>query len=162
MDSAVLEKIIARRCEIKAEVVGEDERESDAIGRRAILNYGHTAGHAFEAITAYGELLHGEAIAIGMTVAARLAKITGTLPANEADDLIERQTRLFERAGLPTKVPPQMKEEEIFAAMALDKKSRGNSLNFILPTKLGHVETFSNVPREAVKQALHLATDGHG
>ena len=156
LDSDALEKIIARSCQIKAEVVGEDERESDAIGRRAILNYGHTAGHAFEAIGAYGELLHGEAIAIGMTVAARLSKILGTISQNEADDLIARQTRLFERAQLPTQVPPQMKEDEIFAAMALDKKSRGAALNFILPTKIGHVEKFADVPPEAVKQALNF------
>ncbi len=154
LDADVLEKIIARSCEIKAEVVGEDERESDSIGRRAILNYGHTAGHAFEAIGAYGELLHGEAIAIGMTVSARLAKLLGTIPESEADDLIARQTRLFERADLPTQVPNGMKEEEIFAAMALDKKSRGASLNFILPTKIGHVEKFADAPHEAVREAL--------
>lgn len=156
LDMAVLEKIIARSCEIKAEVVGEDERESDSIGRRAILNYGHTAGHAFEAITSYGELLHGEAIAIGMTVAARLAKILNTLPTSEADTLLERQTRLFERAGLPVQAPGGAKEEEIFAAMALDKKSRGKTLNFILPTRLGHVEKFADVPHEAVREALNL------
>jgi 3-dehydroquinate synthase len=159
LDSAALEKIIARSCEIKAEVVGEDERESDAIGRRAILNYGHTAGHAFEAIGAYGQLLHGEAIAIGMTVAAHLAKILGTLSPNEADALIARQTRLFERADLPTQVPEHMSEDDIFAAMALDKKSRGDKLNFILPTRLGHVEKFSDVPRQAVSEALKLTTD---
>jgi 3-dehydroquinate synthase len=156
LDMPVLERIIARSCEIKAEVVGEDERESDSIGRRAILNYGHTAGHAFEAITSYGELLHGEAIAIGMTVAARLAKILGTLPESEANELLHRQTRLFERAGLPTSVPAGAQEEEIFAAMALDKKSRGASLNFILPTRLGHVERFTDVPHEAVREALQL------
>jgi 3-dehydroquinate synthase len=161
LDMAVLERIIARSCEIKAEVVGEDERESDSIGRRAILNYGHTAGHAFEAITSYGELLHGEAIAIGMTVAARLAKILGTLPHDEADELLQRQTRLFERAGLPTQVPADAKEEEIFAAMALDKKSRGASLNFILPTRLGHVEVFRDVPLEAVKSALRSLLFSH-
>ncbi len=158
LDMTVLEKIIARSCEIKAEVVGEDERESDSIGRRAILNYGHTAGHAFEAITSYGELLHGEAIAIGMTVAARLAKILTAMPANEADNLITRQTRLFQRAGLPTQVPPGAEEAEIFAAMALDKKSRGKSLNFILPTRMGHVEKFADVPVEAVRKALGLDT----
>jgi 3-dehydroquinate synthase len=73
LDAGVLRHIIARSCEIKAEVVGEDERESDARGRRATLNYGHTLGHAIEATTSYGQLLHGEAISIGMTVAAQLA-----------------------------------------------------------------------------------------
>ncbi len=95
-----------------------------------------------------------------MTVAARLAKILNTMPTDEADNLIARQTRLFERTGLPTQVPPNAEEAEIFAAMALDKKSRGKTLNFILPTRLGHVEKFARVPVEAVKQAL-LTTDEH-
>ena len=89
-----------------------------------------------------------------MTVAARLAKLLGTLPQSDADQLLQRQTRLFERAGLPTQVPPGAGEAEIFAAMALDKKSRGKSLNFILPTRLGHVEKFADVPVEAVRVAL--------
>ncbi len=161
LDMTVLEKIIARSCQVKAEVVGEDERESDAIGRRAILNYGHTAGHAFEAIGSYGELLHGEAIAIGMTVAARLAMQLGTISEKEGRDLLERQTRLFERAGLPTKAPANADFDKIWAAMTLDKKARGNSINFILPTRIGSVARVENVAPEAVKKAI-LATDEHG
>jgi 3-dehydroquinate synthase len=149
-DVDALSHIIARSVEIKAQVVGEDERESDSSGRRATLNYGHTLGHAIEATAAYGKYLHGEAIAIGMTVAARLALEMGTIARNEGQELIERQTRLFERAGLPTAVPSECSWDALVAAMALDKKSRGASLNFVLPTRLGHVEVFRDVPAPAV------------
>ena len=146
--------ILTRSVELKAEVVGEDERESDASGRRATLNYGHTAGHAIEATTEYGTYLHGEAIAIGMTVAARLAISLGTIDEAAGRELLQRQTRLFERAGLPTEVPSQSTFEQLWAAMALDKKSRGAAINFILPTRLGHVERFADVSGDAVRRAL--------
>jgi 3-dehydroquinate synthase len=150
LDAAALEHIIARSCALKAEVVGEDERESDASGRRATLNYGHTAGHAIER---HSQLLHGEAIAIGMTVAARLAIALGTIERASGEDLLERQTRLFKRAGLSTQVPP-IAFDTLWAAMALDKKSRGNAVNFILPTSLGHVELFPAIAPDAVRKAL--------
>lgn len=154
LDMDVLQHIIARSCEIKAEVVGQDERESDSIGRRQILNYGHTAGHAFEAVASYGTLLHGEAIAIGMTAAAQLAINLGTIEKAEGQDLLQRQTRLFQRANLPTSVPTGMEWERLWHAMTLDKKTRGNSVNFVLPTKLGHVERVSGVNPDAVREAL--------
>jgi 3-dehydroquinate synthase len=154
LDPAALSVIIARSCEAKAQVVGEDERESDSIGRRAILNYGHTAGHAFEAITQYGQLLHGEAIAIGMTIAARLAIQLGTIDKNEGLDLLQRQTRLFERAGLPTQTPEATDFEKLWAAMTLDKKTRGSSINFILPTRLGDVQRVENVSADQIREAL--------
>jgi 3-dehydroquinate synthase len=152
LEPRVLEKIIARSCEIKAEVVGEDERESDAIGRRAILNYGHTIGHAIEATTSYGEFLHGEAIAIGMTAAAHLAKKLEI--CENVDDLIARQTELFARAGLPTQMPPNLDFIKLWDAMLLDKKSRDGKVNFLLPTKLGHVEKVEGVSPGAVQSAL--------
>ena len=153
LDMQVLEYIIARSCEIKAEVVGQDERESDSIGQRATLNYGHTVGHAIEAVTAYGQVLHGEAISIGMTVAARLAKHLDICA--DVDDLITRKTRLFQRAGLPTEVPGECDFNRLWDAMALDKKSRGGRVNFILPTHLGHVERVENVPAAAVQAAIN-------
>ena len=152
LENGVLERIIERSCQLKAEVVSEDERESDAIGRRAILNYGHTVGHAIEATTQYGEYLHGEAIAIGMEVAARLAKYLDI--CENADDLISRQTKLFQRAGLPTQLPANLNFEKLYDAMLRDKKTRSGKLNFILPTKLGHVERVEGVPPSAVQQVL--------
>ena len=92
-----LAAVVARCCEIKAEVVGQDETEN---GPRAILNFGHTLGHALEAISGYGKYLHGEAIAIGQVAAARLSADALGLSAKE----VERIRSLFERAGLPTAV----------------------------------------------------------
>ena len=151
-DSAALEHLIARSVQIKADVVGEDERESDSSGRRAILNYGHTLGHAIEATATYGKYLHGEAIAIGMTVAAQLAIDLQIVQAGE--ELSQRQTRLFEKYALPTRVPDECAWDDLLRAMALDKKSRGASLNFVLPTRLGEVEIVRDVPREAVENAV--------
>jgi 3-dehydroquinate synthase len=153
LDESTLMHIIARSCEIKAEVVGEDERESDSVGRRAILNYGHTVGHAIEATTEYGQLLHGEAISIGMQAAARLAKNLNI--CENADDLIDRQTHLLQRAGLPVVMPDKSTFDELWNAMTLDKKARGSHVNFVLPTKLGHVEVVKNVPRESVLAAIN-------
>ncbi len=132
---------IRRSCEIKAEVVGEDERESDSVGRRATLNYGHTFGHSLEALKAgdeRGVFLHGEAIAVGMTVEARLGIEVGTIGRAEGEELLRRQTRLFERVGLPTRTP-SLDFEAAWRAMTLDKKNRGGGVNFIVPSKLGEV-----------------------
>lgn len=160
LEPRTLEKIIARSCELKAEVVGEDERESDAIGRRATLNYGHTFGHAIEATTAYGEYLHGEAIAIGMNAAAHLARALGI--CQESETLIERQTALFQRAGLPTQLPDSVGFDRLWDAMLLDKKSRDGRVNFLLPMRLGHVERVENVPAHAVETALEATKSTSG
>jgi 3-dehydroquinate synthase len=153
-DLDALTHIIARSVQVKADVVGEDERESDSSGRRATLNYGHTLGHAIEATASYGKYLHGEAIAIGMGYAARLALALSTIGQAEGRDLLRRQTRLFERAGLPTQAPSECSWDDLRAAMALDKKGRGSSLNFILPTRLGHVEMVRGVDEAAAKACL--------
>ena len=157
LEPQIIEKIIARSCEIKAQVVGLDERESDASGVRATLNYGHTIGHAIEATSGYGEILHGEAISIGMTAAARLAKILGI--CHDADALIERQTRLFGKIGLPTRLNSSTRNapfEDLWQAMLLDKKSRDGTVNFILPTRLGEVRLVRAVSADAVRASLEL------
>ena len=156
LQSDALAHIIARSCEIKASVVGQDERESDSVGRRAILNYGHTVGHAIEAVSAYGAYLHGEAIAIGMTVEANLAMRLGTISHGAGAKLIERQTRLFERCDLPTRVPSDLKWDDLWAAMALDKKNRGASVNFILPSALGAMIKVEDVKAEAVRECCGI------
>lgn len=141
LNEKALQHAIARSCQLKAEVVGEDERESDSVGRRATLNYGHTFGHALEALKAgdeRGSWLHGEAIAVGMTVEARLGMALGTMNSAEGAQLLQRQTRLFERAGLPTQTP-DMDFGSAWRAMTLDKKNRGAGVNFVVPTRLGEV-----------------------
>ncbi len=154
LNDEILTRIIARCCEIKADVVGDDERESDSIGRRAILNYGHSVGHAFEAISKYGKLLHGEAIALGMTIEARLAIALGTIEREDGEELLRSQTRLFQRANLPTQTPEGTDFEALWGAMALDKKNRGASVNFILPTRMGDVTRVEGVKKSLVRDAV--------
>jgi len=124
-DPDVLARAIQRSCELKAEVVAEDERES---GRRAILNFGHTFGHAIEHCMGYGEWLHGEAVAAGMVMAAELSGIGAT-------DLT-RLTALIAAAGLPTRAP-EISSERWFEAMGLDKKVQKKQLRFVLLRSLG-------------------------
>ena len=116
---------IQRSCELKAEVVAEDERE---MGRRAILNFGHTFGHAIEHSLGYGEWLHGEAVAAGMVMAAKLSDI--------ADEDALRLRALIERAGLPTG-PPAIGADKLLHAMSRDKKVQGKGLRFVLLRELG-------------------------
>jgi 3-dehydroquinate synthase len=140
--------VIARCCEIKAEVVRQDEKES---GLRAILNFGHTIGHALEAISRYGRFLHGEAIAIGQVAAARLsARVLGLPEAH-----VERITRLFERAGLPTEVKLETTRlSKLFAAMKLDKKVTGGEIKLVLARKIGQVEFGHTVPSALLQNTI--------
>ena len=131
-DLAFLERIVIRSARIKADVVAKDEREG---GLRRILNYGHTLGHAIEAAAGYGRWHHGEAISIGMDFAARLSATLGVCDQR----LVDRQHRLLERLGLPTRVPPRIDPQRLLSAMALDKKIRGGRLHFVLPKRFGDV-----------------------
>lgn len=143
-----LASVIARCCEIKAEVVSQDETEA---GLRAILNFGHTIGHALEAISRYGRYLHGEAISIGQVAAARLSVRLLGLP--EPDE--GRIRRLFQRAGLPVELrlsKPQRKR--LLAAMQLDKKVSGGQVRFVLARHIGQVEYGHPVSPEMLNQVL--------
>ena len=143
---AVLGAIIRRCCAIKAEVVAEDERET---GRRAILNYGHTFAHSIETLTHYEVCAHGEAVAIGMHAAARLAVRLGLCDPSVA----ERQERLLQAAGLATRFP-QLDPAQVIAAFARDKKARGAELRFVLPRRIGCVEVVSNPDSAALRETL--------
>lgn len=146
-EPAVLQKIVERCCRLKADVVEADERETT--GLRAILNYGHTYAHAFEAAGIYGELLHGEAVSIGMMCAARLAQIT-----NRVDEaFVARQLALLEALKLPT-LTPDYDGEELVALMRRDKKADEGQLRFILPTKMGHVELVKDARVSDVLKSL--------
>lgn len=149
-DPAFLRKIIARSCQLKADVVEKDEEER--IGLRAILNYGHTFAHAYENLAGYGELLHGEAVSIGMQDAAKLAFKMDRID----EDLVNRQTKLLEAIHLPTTLPENLNlaVDDLVNAMLLDKKTVGGKLRFILPTKLGHVEQVSDVDTNLVREVL--------
>ena len=143
---SVLRHIIARSCELKAQVVQEDEYERT--GLRAVLNYGHTYAHAFEALAGYGVLMHGEAVSIGMLYASRLAERRGLIDAA----LTARQRTLLEQIGVVTSLPDPaaFSTDDILSKMRLDKKTVGGELRFILPTKMGHVTTFTDVPESDV------------
>ncbi len=148
-DTATLAAVVARCCEIKAEVVRQDETE---VGLRAILNFGHTIGHALEAISHYGKYLHGEAIAIGQVAAAWLSARLLGLPEHE----VARISNLFQRASLPTKVklsPPQQKR--LLAAMQLDKKVSGGEIRFVLARRIGKVEFGHKVPAALLAKAIN-------
>jgi 3-dehydroquinate synthase len=148
LDRAELAPVIARCCEIKADVVGQDETES---GLRAILNFGHTIGHGLEAISKYGKYLHGEAISIGQVAAAELSSALLDFPAAD----VERIADLFRRAGLPTSVQLSAGQvRQLFGAMRLDKKVSGGEIKFVLARKLGQVEWGHSVPDDLILQTL--------
>ncbi len=146
-DPDVLAEIISRSCRLKADVVEQDEREET--GLRAVLNYGHTFCHAIEAECGYGQWLHGEAVAIGMTCAADLAQRMGRI----GPELLERQTKLLTALGLPVKVPG-VSNAPLLARMQSDKKVEHGKLRFVLPSKLGQVELVGDVPAEDVAATL--------
>jgi 3-dehydroquinate synthase len=149
-DPDVLTHVIARCCRLKADVVENDEREET--GLRAVLNYGHTFAHALETLSGYGELLHGEAVAIGMLCASRLAERFGRVDAK----LTQRQRDLLASLHLPVEVPDLDPEklDAIMETMSHDKKVQHGSLRFILPDRMAHVELVGDVDPADVRAAL--------
>jgi 3-dehydroquinate synthase len=146
----VLRHVVARSCELKADVVRQDEYETT--GLRAVLNYGHTFGHAFEALSGYGGLLHGEAVSIGMICASRLAESLNRITSKET----ARQTELLIRLGLPVEVPKELhsRQQDIVNCMMLDKKTEGRELRFVLPSRIGHVDVVKGVMPEQALNCL--------
>ena len=138
--------LLSRAIPVKTRVVQEDPFEQ---GRRAVLNLGHTFGHAFERLAKY-EMRHGEAVAIGIGCAARLATHLGYCSGS----VTERIISLLEQTGLPVALPP-FETEEIWAAMFTDKKRVGNSLRFILPRAIGDVDIFDDLSEDQVKTVLN-------
>jgi 3-dehydroquinate synthase len=149
LEPGTLGDVVARCCGIKAAVVGQDETEA---GLRAILNFGHTIGHALEAISKYGKYLHGEAISIGQVAAAELSAALTDFSDLDA----ERVTDLFRRAGLPTSVelaPRQL--NELFSAMRLDKKVSRGEIKFVLARRIGEVVWGQSVSEDLVRATLN-------
>ncbi|QDU29703.1 3-dehydroquinate synthase [Anatilimnocola aggregata] len=146
-DEVVLERVVARCCELKAQVVEQDEREES--GLRAVLNYGHTFCHAIETVSGYGRFLHGEAVAIGMVQASQLAENLNRIEQS----LTMRQLNLLQALELPTTVAG-LDPQQLLAAMQHDKKVEHGKLRFVLPTRMGHVELVSGVSPEVVLEVL--------
>jgi 3-dehydroquinate synthase len=144
----VLQRIVARCCRLKADVVEKDEQETT--GLRAVLNYGHTFAHAFEALAGYGALLHGEAVAIGMMYAAKLAARLNLVTA----EFIDRQAKLLRALSLPTAPDTSYPTDELLDVMRRDKKALGGKMQFILPTRIGEVQLYRDVPEALVRAVL--------
>ncbi|TWU24111.1 3-dehydroquinate synthase [Novipirellula galeiformis] len=146
-DDGTVRAAIAESCQSKARVVGEDERETS--GRRAILNYGHTFAHAIEATVGYGQLLHGEAVSIGMQMAANMAVDLGICEPT----LLPRQTELIQACGLPTTFP-EANAEAMLPVMQRDKKVSHGKLRFILPERIGSVRLVGDIDPSSVVKAI--------
>ncbi len=146
-DLDALNEAIATSCRHKAGVVARDERE---LGERALLNFGHTFGHAIEVEAGYGEILHGEAVAIGMLLAARLSSTLGLAVADDGD----RLAALLQRFGLPTRVPSGHSSGQLLERMRLDKKSVSGALRLILWRGIGNAEVIAGVDEALIEKCL--------
>ena len=150
----MLEYILNRSCQSKADVVSKDEKEA---GLRAILNYGHTIGHAVESLTGYSVVNHGEAVGIGMVAAGKIAVELGMWKEEE----LQRQNKLIEKANLPTKLPACIDIEAIIVALQTDKKVKAGKVRFILPVRIGAVEITDQVSADVIRHVLgEMGSDG--
>jgi len=147
LSEEMLQTILTHSCQAKAIVVGKDEKES---GLRALLNYGHTIGHAVESLTGYKVVNHGEAVAIGMVAAGQIA-VDLRMWSKEAT---ERQNELIKKAGLPNKLPVGLDVGEIIDALQTDKKVKSGKVRFVLPRQIGAATVTDQVPPDVLRQVL--------
>ena len=147
LDPGVTAKAVGVSCRIKARVVESDERET---GLRAMLNFGHTVGHAVEAVTGYTRYIHGHAVAIGMAAEAELSAIKGALSGKGRDAAIG----LIRKAGLPVTLPDDISSQELISAMGMDKKAKSGSIRFILLHGVGDCRIHADVTRGQIAEAL--------
>ncbi len=151
-DQKTLCRVVQRSCELKADVVSKDEREET--GLRAVLNFGHTIGHAIEAVAGYGgHFEHGEAVAVGMVAECRLAERIGWI----TPDVTYRLIKLLKRCRLPVSAPG-LSIERMIDAMGRDKKNQAGKIRFVLPRRIGHVEMTSEVTSDQVRAVLNEMT----
>ncbi|MGF1713437.1 3-dehydroquinate synthase [Photobacterium chitinilyticum] len=148
LDNDALCYAIGRCCQLKADVVAADEKES---GVRALLNLGHTFGHAIEAEMGYGNWLHGEAVSAGTVQAAQTAYLHGLLSLDD----VQRVTRLLERANLPVKAPASMDFDCYMKHMMRDKKVLSGQLRLVLPTSIGSAAVVADVPHDILRRVIN-------
>ena len=153
--AGALEYLINRSVSNKAEVVAEDEKEA---GIRALLNFGHSFGHALESETGYAQFLHGEAVAIGMVTATRLSESRGLCPEGAA----ERLSNLLERFGLPTRIPSRIAIEGLCEALELDKKAVASGLRLILLKAIGSAVVDNASSRDDITAAMESSRNTAG
>ena len=145
-----LSTVIRRCCEIKARVVKEDERENSAEGGRALLNLGHTYGHAVEQVAGYGVYLHGEAVAIGMAAAVEMSRLKGWV----SDEDVDRVIRILKRYDLPVSLRFPLASIDLLDAMQRDKKVRQGIIRFVAMRGLGDTFTTRDIQEETVRESL--------
>ncbi len=151
LQPGAMAEVVRSSCEAKATVVERDELES---GLRAILNFGHTLGHAIESLTGYSRFIHGEAVAIGMVAAARIARAMGLCP--QAD--VDRLKAILEQIGLPTR-PPKLELQAVLEAMIHDKKVQAGRIRFVLPERIGKAVIRDDVDPAAIGAVLRSALE---
>ena len=149
IESSLLNEILSRSCQAKADVVAQDEKES---GLRAILNYGHTIGHAIESLTNYDTFVHGEAVAMGMVAAGRIAVAMNLWSEVET----QRQDNLLKKIGLPTKIPNYLEVEKIIDHLQNDKKVKDGKVRFVLPTEIGKVIITDQVTNDILSKVVPM------
>ncbi len=142
--------VVRTCCRIKAKVVMDDEKEIAESGGRALLNLGHTFGHAIEAATDYGRYLHGEAVSVGLVMAARLSQKLGLIETAEVDSIIE----LLVRYDLPTRLFEPISEERLLEAMTRDKKVKKGRLRFIVLSRIGAAVTADDIGKPLIRELL--------
>ncbi len=148
-NSQTLPKIVRRCCEIKAEIVAADETETAKENGRALLNLGHTFGHAVEKVAGYGKYRHGEAVSLGLVAAAKISEKLGFAAAGT---LVERTKNLLKKNSLPIRLHEKLPLEKLISAMRSDKKVRSGTLRFVLLKRIGEAFTFSDVPEKIVEE----------
>ena len=148
--ASALQRLIQRNIQIKSRIVAKDER--DRTGQRALLNFGHTVGHAIERAGNYRKFLHGEAVSLGIVAACAISVKRAGLPADQRAAIVD----LLERFGLPTRLPPKFPRKKIFDAIRFDKKFEGGKVRFVVTPRIGSARITNDVTlndiREAVKQ----------
>lgn len=147
LSEELLQTILTRSCQAKADVVSKDEKEA---GLRAILNYGHTIGHAVESLTGYNLINHGEAVGIGMVAAGKIATQLHLWSMDEE----KRQNALIKKVKLPTEIPANLDSKAIIDTLQTDKKVKSGKVRFILPTAIGTVTITDQVSAELIEQVL--------
>lgn len=147
LDEHCLIHAIERSCAIKAAIVAADEREA---GQRMLLNLGHTFGHAIETAAGYGQVLHGEAVAIGTVMATRLAVLLCKISDSQAGRIV----MLLQQAGLPTQMPESVNINQLLANMQNDKKNISGQQRLVIPCGIGHAEVVMDVPEKILRAAI--------
>ena len=147
-ETHALQSLIKRNIQIKSKIVAKDER--DETGERAVLNFGHTGGHAIERAGEYRKFLHGEALSLGIVAACAISIKKAGLPPDQRDAVVE----LLQRFKLPTRLPPNFPREKIFNALKFDKKFEGGKVRFVVTPRIGSAYVTEDVTFDDIREAV--------